>query len=185
MLHEKQPLFIGCMQNCFISIFPFSYISCVINRHEKQADASILFPCRFCTFLFFSPHRKQLFIEFTTENKKTKLDTSWISCYQLIAPLIYELCSCSKSQGTKIYIYLYSYSQLQYLHILGLQSKWAENEDVSTRNNLSKREVETFPVHSGPFSLNKQPLKPSDSFYRSLKIFLNTQSFVKKKREFS
>jgi len=37
----------------YFQLFPFSYICCVINRHEKQADASILFPCRLCTFLFF------------------------------------------------------------------------------------------------------------------------------------
>lgn len=63
-------------------------------------------------------------------------------------------------RGTKIYIYIFIlYSQLLYVHILGLQSKWAENEDVSTRNNLSKMEVETFPLHSGPFASNKQPFE--------------------------
>lgn len=156
----------GCMQK-FICYF-FLFHTLIINRHEKWAETSVLFPVPFLhLFFFYFPHCKEFFIEFTTKfKKKTKITGAWhklnilLPADELSARPLYdthmsELCSSSKSQETKkIYIYIYifiSYSQLSYLHVLGSQSKWAENEDVSTRNNLSKREVEAFPVHSGPF----------------------------------
>lgn len=65
---------------------------------------------------FFSPHRKQLFIEFTTEkktNKKKKQSLTQAEFPATSSPLASyvtltsELCLSSKSQGTKKYIYIY------------------------------------------------------------------------------
>lgn len=85
------------------------------------------------------------------------------------------------------FIYLYSYSQVQYLH-QGLQSRWEESQDVSTRNNLSIGVGGGFLLYTVDlFCLNKQAVfQPSDSFHRALKISLNTQFcyfFLKKKGE--
>lgn len=51
---QKTNTVYGFMQNCFISIFPFSYICCVINRHEepKLRSCSRADPAHFVLFFF-------------------------------------------------------------------------------------------------------------------------------------
>lgn len=81
--NNKPPAFMDVCKNALFPFFlPFSYICCIINRQEKQADTSVLFSCRFCTFLFSTPqtfhriyNRK---LKKNNNQKKTtpKLDTS-------------------------------------------------------------------------------------------------------------
>ena len=136
VFNEKPPLFMDVCKIALFPFFPFSYICRVINRHEKQADASILFPCRFCTFLFFfsTPQTTFFFIEFTTENKKNK---AWHKLNFLLPahrspPMSHRFLSCvcvaNPREQKYIYMYIYIYiyivihSYSMYI-FLGLQSK--------------------------------------------------------------
>lgn len=57
----------------------------------------------------------------------------------------------SKSQGAKnIYIYRIIHSYSIYI-FWDYKAKWAENEDVSTRNNLSERGGGDFPCTQWTF----------------------------------
>lgn len=84
--NNKPPAFMDVCKNALFPFFlPFSYICCIINRQEKQADTSVLFSCRFCTFLFSTPQTfHRIYNRKLKKTKTPKLDTSWISCYQLI-----------------------------------------------------------------------------------------------------
>lgn len=95
--HKSKTLLVDFCKNFFISIFPFSYICCVINRREEQASVGPLpnadpAPFVLVFFLLYS-HCKRLFIEFTTEKiflkKEKSLTQAEFSCYQLIALFIF------------------------------------------------------------------------------------------------
>lgn len=78
---------------------------------------------------------------------------------------IYELWSRSKSQGAKnIYIYIIIHSYSIYI-FWDYKAKRAEKTKTFLQETIfQKGEAETFPVHSGPLSLNKQPLNPQIPF---------------------
>lgn len=79
--HKSKTLLVDFCKNFFISIFPFSYICCVINRREEQASVGPLpnaDPAPFVLFFYLLySHCKRLFIEFTTENFFLKKKKAW------------------------------------------------------------------------------------------------------------
>ena len=114
------------MQNClYFPWSPFSYICCIINRHEKQAENSVPFPCWFCTIFFL--RTANMFHRIYNWKLKTK-------AWHKLKSLLPALCSphklhtrmsrvrCSKPQKQK---YIYSIHSLD-IYTLRLQRIWAE-----------------------------------------------------------
>lgn len=93
----------------------------------RTGDVCLLFPCQFCTFCLFNFTPQTNSHRIYNWNNKKKLDTSWISSYQLFAHLItlqsLEPFLVAYSRNKNIYLYhIHSYS----IYMLELQSKWAE-----------------------------------------------------------
>lgn len=137
----------------------FSYICCIINRHEKQANASVFFPNWCCTFFLSLFTLQPMFHRiYNRKLKNTNKNKAWHKLNFLLPAHrssqnvhISELWSRSKSQGAKnIYIYIIIHSYTIYI-IWDYKAKWAENEDVSTRNNLSERGGGDFPCTQWTF----------------------------------
>lgn len=140
-----------CIQNSFISTFfpPFSYICRVINRHEEQAEQPLPTPILHFFVPFSTPQNNvsenlQQKIKKTNKNK-IKLDTSWISCYKLIAHLILQSSlswdHVANHQSKNIYIYIVFtvvvFTQFRITNQTGARTK------TFLQETIFQREVET------------------------------------------
>lgn len=125
------------------------------------------------------------------QNKNNKLDTSWISCYQLVAHLImlHPSPSCvnvANPKGTKIYIYIY-------FHIVFTATVCTHFRITKQLGRKWRRfyKKQSFKKGGGDFSCTQWAfffkystlLNFQFPFTGPWKILLNTQSFVKKERK--
>lgn len=125
----------------------FWYICCIINRHEEQANASVLLPNWCCTFFFSLFTLQPTFHRiYNRKLKNTNKNKAWHKLNFLLPahPKMYTYLSCGHVANLReqkyIYIYIYIIIHSYSIYIFqDYKAKWAENEDVSTRNNLSER----------------------------------------------